>query len=158
MKKLYQLRAYFIIYIVVKMIIDIIFGKEVIVNSFKYFTPFMKAIYLSTNILYLIICFTYVLIIMAGIILFHFLIRKKMWARNLLLIFGWLAVIGAVSGALFQRQFVGILNFVDSEINWRYIMLLDRIEDIFGVIYWGFLIYTLQFNNNIKQMFFNKEG
>ena len=39
-KRLHQLRLYFILYIVIRILIDVFYGKEIIINTFKSFTPF----------------------------------------------------------------------------------------------------------------------
>lgn len=154
MKRLHQLRLYFILYIVIRILIDVFYGKEIIINTFRSFTPFSISQYISSpGIFYVIIFFTYVFTFIIGLILFHYLIEKKSWARILLLITGWLAVIDAVSGVLVQHQISGILNYIDKEINWKQIFFLDRVTDFLGLIFWGSLIYILQFNRNIKQIF-----
>ena len=78
MKRLHQLRLYFILYIVIRILIDVFYGKEIIINTFRSFTPFSISQYISSpGIFYVIIFFTYVFTFIIGLILFHYLIEKK---------------------------------------------------------------------------------
>jgi hypothetical protein len=93
-------------------------------------------------------------LLLLGLVLFHFLLLKRNWARIMLLIIGWINVIDAVSGLLFHTQAARFLSYFKVGVDWEGILYLDRVTDILGLIYWGYLILVLQFSERVRREFF----
>ena len=72
----------------------------------------------------------------------------------MLLIIGWINVIDAVSGLLFHTQAARFLSYFKVGVDWEGILYLDRVTDILGLIYWGYLILVLQFSERVRREFF----
>jgi hypothetical protein len=144
---------FFIVYFAVKSIMDISFigingemFRDINIYGIRHIGVSPAVIFTSV-ILVDIILFT------VGLWLFTYLLRKRIWARVILLIGGWLVVFDAVSGMLMHAHTIGILNQLSSGTDWNRIMLIDRLTDILGLIYYGYMITILQFNGGVKQLF-----
>ena len=46
------------------------------------------------------------------------------------------------------------LTHIDQYINWDTVMMVDRINDLVGLIFWDYAIYILQINDDVKKIFF----
>jgi hypothetical protein len=92
--------------------------------------------------------------LLLGLVLFHFLLEKRNWARIILLIVGWVNVVDAVSGLLFHDVASRFLSYFRVGIDWDRILYLDRVTDILGLFFWGYLILLLQFSENVRREFF----
>ncbi len=159
MEKLFRLRLFFIIYFVIKVILDITYGKIFVTDTFEKIIPAGSSRFFQSSVmLNAFIIFIYVLLFGLGILIFHFLLRKSNGARILLLIIGMVMVIDAVTSVLFQRQILTLLSRITREIEWSPLLSLDRLTDLLGLIFGGFLIYTLQFKAEVKALFFNSEA
>ena len=80
--------------------------------------------------------------------------RRKNWARVALLVVGWLIVIDALTSLLFTSRTPGFsswLSGLNPDMDWHRAMLIDRIKDFLGLLYWGTLIFVLQFNAEMKR-------
>jgi hypothetical protein len=88
--------------------------------------------------------------------LFYFLLNKKNWARIVLLIVGWLAVADVFASLMFSLNINQILKYFGSYTDWNKLLLLDRVTDILGLFFWGYAIYILQFNSDVKRIFFSE--
>jgi hypothetical protein len=66
---------------------------------------------------------------------------------------GWLAIADALAGVLFYSQISSMMTRVADTPEWNQLLVIDRVTDILGLIYWGYLVYVLQFNNKVKQNF-----
>jgi len=69
----------------------------------------------------------------------------------------WLTIIDAISGFLFQSYVTGILSVVDRQADWDRLLLSDHLTDLLGLIYFGYLVYLLQFEREVKQIFLHPE-
>ncbi len=144
MKQLSRLRVVFIIYFLVKISIDIAAGGSISSGLMSYLTP-------ATYYIFAVI--GNVILFLFGLWLFYFLLDKKQWARIILLIIGWLAVIDFFSGFLTSITGLELLNRIDPSTNWNVIVQIDRITDFIGFIFWGYAIFILQFNTEVKKLF-----
>ena len=149
MEKLYRLRLVFIIYFIVKIIIDIVFARDL---SFS----IRNHIEISTMTFYVIVIFINLILLLIGLMLFYFLLNKKNWARIVLLIVGWLAVADVFASLMFSLNINQILKYFGSYTDWNKLLLLDRVTDILGLFFWGYAIYILQFNSDVKRIFFSE--
>jgi hypothetical protein len=149
MKKLPNLRLYFIIYFLVKMIIDIAFGSHITKDASSHLSISTAAFYFTIIIINLVL-------FLLGLLLFRFLLEKRNWARIVLLFVGWLAVIDVVSSLLLSSKVIEILQYFNLDLDMSRLILIDRITDFIGVIFWGYAIYILQFNSDIKRIYFSE--
>ncbi len=149
MKQLSRLRLIFIIYFLVKIIIDIAAGDHVTNGITSYLTISPKTYYT------LAIGANFILLFL-GLLLFYFLLERRNWARIILLIIGWLAILDFFSSLLFSAKGIELLTRIDPATNWNTIMQIDRVTDFIGLLFWGYAIYILQFNTEVKQLFLRK--
>ena len=146
MKKLYLLRLYFIIYIVAKIIVDIILESYITNDTVSYLKISPTVIYTFTILINFIL-------FLFGLLFFYFLLKKRNWARIVLLIIGWLAVLDFISSLFLSSKIGELLTHIDRLADWDSLILIDRITDFISLIYWGYAIYILQFNNKVKNIF-----
>lgn len=146
MKKLYHLRLYFIIYFLIKIIVDITLGSRLTGDTAGY-------LHLSPAVFYTITIIINLILFLCGLLFFHFLLEKRNWARVVLLIIGWLAVADFISSLFVSSNFRELVTHIDKLVDWDNLMFIDRITDFIGLIYWGYAIFILQFNNEVKNLF-----
>ena len=146
MKKLHHLRLYFIIYFITKIIIDVTLGNYITNDTTSYLHITPTTFYIFTIIINLIL-------FLFGLLFFYFLIEKRNWARIVLLVIGWLAVLDFISGLFLSAKIGELLTHIDRLADWNSLILIDRITDFISLIYWGYAIYILQFNNKVKNIF-----
>ena len=146
MKKLDLLRLYFIIYFIAKIIVDIVLGSHITNHTASYLKISQTVIYTFTILINFIL-------FLIGLLVFYFLLKKRNWARIVLLIIGWLAVLDFISSLFLSSKIGELLTHIDRLADWDSLILIDRITDIISLIYWGFAIYILQFNNEVKDLF-----
>ena len=146
MKHLIRLRIIFIIYFIVKIVVDIGAGSHITSGITSYFS-------LSPETYYKLAIGSNIFLFLVGLSIFYFLLEKRNWARIVLLIIGWLAVFDFFSSLLFSSKAVALLTYIDQSTNWNAIILIDRITDFVGFIFWGYAIIILQFNTDVKKVF-----
>ncbi len=144
MKQLKRLRIVFIIYFLAKISIDIAAGGSISSGLMSYLTP-------TTYYIFAII--GNIILFLIGLWLFYFLMDKRQWARIVLLIVGWLAVVDFFSSFLTSITGVELLNRIDPSTDWNVIIQIDRVSDFIGLIFWGYAIFILQFNTEVKNLF-----
>jgi hypothetical protein len=155
MNKLSQLRVLFVLYMLAKTIVEIVLGSRICLESLEAGgVSWLIRLVGSPFALPLLVIFSNGVLLLLGLGLFHFLLQKRNWARIVLLIIAWLNVIDALSGFLFHTEAARFLSYFRFGIDWDRMLYLDRVTDILGLIYWGYLIYVLQFNNKVRQDFF----
>lgn len=158
MNKLHQVRGLFILYMVAKTIVEIILGSRICIDSLEAGgMSWLIRLVGSPFALTILTIFGNGILLLLGLGLYHFLLQKKNWARILFLIVGWINVIDAVSGLLFHTQVARFVSHLSFGVDWDQILYLDRVTDSLGLIYWGSLIYVLQFNKTVRQEFFAPE-
>jgi hypothetical protein len=154
MNKLSQLRALFVLYMLAKIIVEIVLGSAICLDSLDAGgVSWLIRLVGSPVALSLLSIFSNGILLLLGLVLFHFLLEKRNWARIVLLIIGWINVIDALSGILFHTQVTRFLSHFNYGVDWDRILNLDRVTDTLGLIYWGYLIYVLQFNDKVRQEF-----
>ena len=149
MEKLYRLRSFFIIYFIVKIIIDIVFSRDVTLSVGNH-------IDISPMTFYVIVIFINIILFLIGLLLFYFLLEKRNWARNVLLIVGWLAILDFVSSIFLSSRLSDLFVNLEGITNWDKLIVIDRVTDFISVIFWGYAIYILQFNSDVKRIFFSE--
>ena len=151
MKKLTYLRLFFILYFLIKIVVELVFGYEIFEDTLENMpvpgiikspAAFVIATLLSDGVLLLL-----------GLLVFYYLIQKKNWARIILLIVGIINIIDAVSGLLFNTKIAAFLSYFISSADWGQMIFLDRMTDILGLIFWGYAVYILLFDDEVKQIF-----
>jgi hypothetical protein len=146
MEKLARLRLYFIIYFIVKVIIDIAAGSHITSEMTGYLG-------IPSNLFYIFAVIINLILFLAGLLLFRFLLEKRNWARIVLLVVGWLAVFDFMTSLLFSSKAREFLMHIDLSINWDTLILIDRATDLVGFIFWGYAIFILMFTPEVKQLF-----
>jgi heme/copper-type cytochrome/quinol oxidase subunit 4 len=131
------------------MIIDIAFGSQITKDASSHLSISTAAFYFTIIIINLVL-------FLLGLLLFRFLLEKRNWARIVLLFVGWLAVIDVVSSLLLSSKVIEILQYFNLDLDMSRLILIDRITDFIGVIFWGYAIYILQFNSDIKRIYFSE--
>lgn len=146
MEKLGRLRLFFIIYFIVKVIIDIAAGNQIFGMTKSCFP-------ISASLFYALAIIINLILLSIGLLLFHFLLEKRNWARIVLLVIGWLAVFDFITSLVFSSKAGEFLIHFDQSINWNTLMLIDRATDLVGFIFWGYAIFILMFTPEVKQLF-----
>lgn len=146
MEKLTRLRLYFIIYFIVKIIIDIAAGSHITSTMTEYLG-------IPASMFYLVAIIANLILFLAGLLLFHFLLDKRNWARIVFLVIGWLAVFDFFTSLLLSSKAGEFLIHIDSNVNWDQLMLVDRATDLVGFIFWGYAIFVLMFDPGVKRIF-----
>ena len=146
MEKLYRLRLVFIIYFITKVIVDVVFGSSISI-------PIRSNIEISPMVFYVIAIFINLILFLIGLMLFYFLMNKKNWARIVLIIVGWLAVADVFASLILSLNINQISKYFGSYADWNKLLLLDRVTDILGLFFWGYAIYILQFNSDVRKIF-----
>lgn len=154
MNKLYQLRGIFILYMAAKTVVEIALGSNITLESLGggHFSWFGD-LFTSSTALSIISIVGNAILLLLGLGLFYFLLHKANWSRILLLIVGWLNIADALLGILFRSQISRMMTQMVDTPEWNQLLLIDRTTDILGLIFWGYLVYVLQFNGRVKQSF-----
>lgn len=146
MEKLYRLRSFFVIYFIVKIIIDIVFSRDISLSVRNH-------IEISLMTFYAIAIFINIILFLIGLLLFYFLLEKRNWARIVLLIFGWLAILDFISSIFLSPRLGDLFVNLGGITNWDKLIVIDRITDFISVVFWGYAVYILQFNSDVKKIF-----
>jgi hypothetical protein len=146
MEKLYRLRSFFVIYFIVKIIIDIVFSRDFSLSVRNH-------IELSPMTFYAIAIFINIILFLIGLLLFYFLLEKSNWARIILIIVGWLAILDFVSSIFLSSRLGDLFVNLGGITNWDKLIVIDRITDFISVVFWGYAVYILQFNSDVKKIF-----
>ena len=81
-----------------------------------------------------------------GLWVFTELLHRRCWARLLLLVVGWLSAFGALSGLLTAPSIGSLSGWLTDflpGIEWNRVMEVGVIQNILGLLFWGYLIYVL---------------
>jgi len=155
MYRLVQLRVLFILYMLAKTVVEIVLGSGICLDSLEAGgMSWLIRFFGSRLALPILTIFGNGILLLLGLVLFHFLLEKRNWVRIILLIIGWINVVDALSGLLFHDMASRFLSYFRVGIDWDRILYLDRATDILGLIYWGYAIIVLQFTDSVKQEFF----
>jgi len=81
-----------------------------------------------------------------GLWVFTELLHRKCWARLLLLVVGWLSALGALFGLLTSPSIGSLSGWLTDflpGIEWNRVMEVGVIQNILGLLFWGYLVYVL---------------
>ena len=159
--KLYRLRGIFIAYYILKSLAGAIV-------AFGILRPNIVGRYgwqeWSTSSLAVFTLTVTAVILWLAWLVFAQLLQRRNWARVLLLVFGWLAVIGAVFSLLVSAHagelgiWLSRLTPETAGMDWDRLLLYDRIQKAFELLFWGYLISVLQFDHAVRDEFFPGPG
>ena len=155
--KLHQLRGFFIFYFVAQLFVDVVMGWDlarVSLGRGRGFGPgrlgFSRGAFLMLTLLFAGVLFA------LALWFFQQMIQRKNWARIVLLIVGWVTVADALLSWLFTTQAGGFTPWLFSLVpglDWQRALLVDRVKDFLGLLFWAYLIYVLQFTLEVKRSF-----
>ncbi len=155
--KLNQLRVFFIICLAAQLLVDIVMGWDLIPASSAFRRMHeLGSLRLSCGSLLAIALLTAGALFALGLWLFQQLLRRKNWARIVLLVIAWLIVIDAVTSWLFTSWAMRLnpwMSRMAPGLDWHQALRVDRVKDFLGLLYWGYLIFVLQFDAAVKGEF-----
>ncbi len=154
--KLYRLRGIFVAYYVLKSLVGAVVAWSVFrslvegqLQGLHGWTPGSLAFFS--------------LLVTAGVLalallVFAQLLRRRNWARVLLLVLGWLAVLSALFTLLAGPQLSEMGGWLSRlvpgiELDWEKLMEFDRVQKVFELLFWGYLISVLQFDPEVRKEF-----
>ncbi|MCU0235724.1 MAG: hypothetical protein MUC72_01405 [Acidobacteria bacterium] len=154
--KLYRLRGIFIVYYILKSIAGavIAFGvlRPIAVGRYglQEWSPGALAVF-SLAITALILWLAW--------LVFGQLLQRRNWARVLLLVIGWLTVISAIASLLLAPQASAMGSWLSRWVaplglDWQKLLAYDRVQKVFELLFWGYLISVLQFDQAVRDEFF----
>jgi hypothetical protein len=99
-----------------------------------------------------------VLVLILAWLVFGQLLQRRNWARLLLLVLGWLAVLSAVFSLLTASQLTEMSGWLARlvpgiDLDWERLLRFDRIQKVFELLFWGYLIAVLQFDRAVRAEF-----
>ena len=99
-----------------------------------------------------------VLILVLAWLVFSQLLLRRNWARVLLLVLGWLAILSAVFTLLTSTQLSEMGAWLSRlvpglDLDWEKLMQYDRVQKVFELLFWGYLISVLQFDPQVRKEF-----
>jgi hypothetical protein len=151
------LRGLFIVYFAAQLIVDIVLGWDLTRGTLGSWRGYgMGHIRLSQGGLLALTLSGAGVLFALGLWLFQQLLRRKNWARVVLLIVGWLTAIDAPLSLLFTSRATGLTPWLINlapGLDWQRVLLVDRVKDLLGLLFWGYLIYVLQINAEVKRDF-----
>jgi len=154
--KLYRLRGIFVAYYVLKSLVGVVVAFSVLRpfavehdGALRGWTPGSLAFFslmVTAGVLAL------------ALLVFAQLLRRRNWARVLLLVLGWLAVVSAFFGLLMSSQFSDPSSWLGRvvaglDLDWEKLLAYDRVQKIFELLFWGYLISVLQFDPEVRKEF-----
>lgn len=152
--KLYRLRGWFVIYYLLKSVV----GAVVV---FSILRPLAIGHYglrgWSPGSLAAFSLLVAAVILAVAMLIFGQLLLRKNWARVLLLVIAWLTVVSAVFGLLASTQISTMGSWIAQwlpNMDWEKLMQYDRVQKVFELLFWGYLISVLQFDAEVKKEFF----
>jgi hypothetical protein len=155
--KLSRLRGLFIAYFMALIIVDVLLGWDLIRGSLGSWRDYrLDRSGPSQGGLFILILSGAGLLFALGLWLFRQLIRRKSWARVVLLVVGWLTVIDAALSLLITSRATGFTPWLTSltpGLDWHRAILVDRIKDLIGLLFWGYLVWVLQIAPDVKRDF-----
>lgn len=155
--KLHRLRGIFVAYFVVKSLAGAVvawgvfrtLAEEQLRDSRGWTPGGLAAFSLAATAIILVLAW----------LVFGQLLQRRNWARVLLLVIGWLTVFSAVFTLLTSAQLsetgAWLTRLVPGmDLDWGKLMRFDRIQKVFELLFWGYLISVLQFDSAVRDEFF----
>ena len=156
--KLSRLRGVFIAYFVLKSVIGAVVAAIVLKPvHFSRLGRFGWRDFSAGSLVFLSLMVAAVILVIALLIFGQLLLRRN-WARVLLLVIGWLTVIGAVFSLLASTQMGELGSWLsrlapDAGLDWQDLLQYDRVQKVFELLFWGYLISVLQFDPGVTREF-----
>jgi hypothetical protein len=154
--KLYRLRGWFVLYFVLKSLIGALVAASVLKpEHVGHLGRFAWRGFPAGSLLFFSLIVAAVVLAVAWLIFGQLLMRKN-WARALLLVIGWLTVLGAVFSLLASANISNLGPWISQwlpDLDWEKLMRYDRIQKVFELLFWGYLISVLQFDAEVKKEF-----
>lgn len=155
--KLTRLRGLFIAYFAAQLLVDIVLGWDLTRGALGSWRGYGLGVFrLSQGGLIALALSGAGILFVLGLWLFRKLLRRTNWARVVLLVVGWFAVIDAPFSLLFTSRATGftpwLINLAPG-VDWQRALLVDRVKDLLGLLFWGYLIFVLQVNAEVKRDF-----
>lgn len=158
--KLHRLRGIFVAYYILKSIAGAIIAFGVLRpiavgrHGLQEWSPGALAVF-SLAITALILWLAW--------LVFCQLLQRRNWARVLLLVIGWLTVISATLSLLMAPQLSDPASWLGRfvaglDMDWERLLAYDRVQKIFELLFWGYLISVLQFDPAVRDEFFPGPG
>lgn len=154
--KLFRLRGIFVAYYVLKSAAGAIVAWGVfrqLAENFRAemrpWTPgVLKAFSLAVTVLVLVLAW----------LVFGQLLQRRNWARLLLLVLGWLAVLSALFSLLTASSLTEMSGWLARlvpgiDLDWEKLLRFDRVQKVFELLFWGYLIAVLQFDRSVRAEF-----
>jgi len=157
--KLHRLRSWFVIYFVLKSVVGAVLAAVVLKPAqLSRLGHFDERSFSTASLLFFSLVVT-ALILAVALLIFARLLERKNWARLLLLVLGWLAVVSACFGLLMTASSPDMTSWLsrlvpNMNMNWEKLLQYDRVQKIFELLFWGYLIAVLQFDEAVKKEFF----
>jgi hypothetical protein len=154
--KLYRLRGIFVVYFVLKSIVGSVVAWSVLrLGRWEElgrwgFPP-------GATLVFSLVVASVILVI--AWLVFGQLMQRRNWARVLLLVIGWLTVISALFTLLASSGLTHVGSWISHwvpglDLNWHRLMQYDRVQKVFELLFWGYLISVLQFDTPVRDEFF----
>jgi len=152
--KLYRLRGIFVVYFIAKSLIGAAVAWSVLqpMSDWHFDRPGWS---ISSLTIFSLIAAAVILAI--AMLIFGQLLLRKNWARVLLLVIGWLTVFGAVFSLFVSARIPNMGSWIAQwlpDMDWQKLMRYDRIQKVFELLFWGYLISVLQFDSVVREEFF----
>jgi hypothetical protein len=158
--KLYRLRGIFVVYFVLKSLAGAVVAWSLIqsavpdrIGHFEIDVNFNK---ISPGFLLFFSLAVATVILVIALLVFGQLLKHRNWARVLLLVIGWLTVISAIFSLLASAQVSDMGSWIAQwlpDMDWQKLMNFDRIQKLFEMLFWGYLVFVLQFDAEVKNEF-----
>jgi hypothetical protein len=154
--KLYRLRGVFVIYFALKSIVGAVVAAIILKPA--HFAGLGRSGWrgFSGGSLMLFSLMAAALILVIALLIFGQLLLRRNWARVLLLVIAWLAVVSAVFSLLASVQLSDMGSWISQwlpDMDWEKLMQFDRMQKVFELLFWGYLISVLQFDAEVKKEF-----
>jgi hypothetical protein len=155
--KLYRLRGIFVVYFVVKSVVGAVVAARFLRPLASGRHGFGLRVWPAGAMAFFGLVMAAVVLLVAWLV-FGELLRRRNWARVLLLVIGWLAVAGAVFTLLSASQAGDLTGWLSRwipglDLDWERLMHFDRVQKVFELLFWGYLISVLQFDPGVKKEF-----
>ena len=155
--KLYRLRGWFFFYFVLKSAVGAVVAASVLKpEHFGHWGRHGWRIFPPGSLLFFSLAVAALILVIALLVFGQLLLRKN-WARVLLLVIGWLTVLSAVFSLLGSARLAEMGPWMARwlpEMDWEKLLQFDRIQKIFELLFWGYLIAVLQFDHAVRDEFF----
>jgi len=152
--KLFRLRGIFVAYYVLKSLVGAVVAWSLLQPMVDW--HFDRPGWSISSLTIFSLMAAGVILVIAWLIFNQLLLRKN-WARVLLLVIGWLTVASAIFSLLASTHLGDTGAWIvrlAPEMDWERLMNFDRVQKVFGLLFWGYLISVLQFDPELKAEFF----